>query len=40
LSISIVDKKPILQASHASNYTNDDVEESNQLNLWSVPIGQ
>lgn len=40
LSISIVDKKPILQAFHASNYTNDDVEESNQLNLWSVPIGQ
>lgn len=40
LSISIVDKKPILQAFHASNYNNDDVEESNQLNLWSVPIGQ
>lgn len=40
LSISIVDKKPILQAFHASNYTNNDVEESNQLNLWSVPIGQ
>lgn len=40
LSISIVDKKPILQAFHASNDTNDDDEESNQLNLWSVPIGQ
>jgi IS4 transposase len=40
LSISIVDKKPILHAFHASNYTHEDVEESNQLNLWSLPIGQ
>jgi len=40
LSISIVDKKPILHAFHASNYTHEDVEESNQLNLWSLPVGQ
>lgn len=39
LSISMVDKKPILQAFQYSTYISEDVPTSKQLDLWGVPIG-
>jgi len=40
LSISIVDKKPILQAFDDSSYFTQDPESPKQLNLWDIHIGQ
>jgi hypothetical protein len=40
LSISIVDKKPILQAFDDSSYFTQDPESPKQLNLWDIHVGQ
>ena len=40
LSISIVDKKPILLAFDHSSYAPEELDPSKQLNLWDIPIGQ
>jgi len=40
LSISIVDKKPILRAFDDSRYLSEDVQPPKQLNLWDVHVGQ
>jgi transposase len=39
LSISIVDKKPILQAFHDLDYSLDDMQQQNRLILPGFPIG-
>jgi hypothetical protein len=40
LSISIVYKKPILQAFNDSSYFSDEHEPHKQLNLWDIHVGQ
>jgi hypothetical protein len=40
LSISIVDKKPILLAFDHSSYPPEELDPNKQLNLWDIPIGQ
>jgi hypothetical protein len=40
LSISMVDKKPILRAFDDSSYLVEDHESPKQLNLWDIHVGQ
>lgn len=40
LSISIVYKKPILQAFNDSSHFSDEHEPHKQLNLWDIHVGQ
>jgi hypothetical protein len=39
LSISMVDKKPILQAFQHASHISEDLPSSKQLDLWGIPIG-
>jgi hypothetical protein len=40
LSISIVNKKPILRAFDDSSYFSNEHESTKQLNVWDIHLGQ